>query len=169
MDKIKICLINLKLIVMKKVFYISLISLVFWFSFSPIQIPNEVDKAKLVADCRTKMDTYKYDSQKFTKINFTEKSQLLEVEVPVFVGEKYRIVFNTSALLPNNISINIYTKSKESEKRENIYSNKGVVSPTGEYVFDVPRVRKLFIDYEIPADSTSQKKSGYILMMVGYK
>lgn len=155
---------------MKKVFYISLIGFILCSSFSPIQEPNGgVDKTKLTADCIAKMEPYKYDSQKFTKINFTKNSQLLEIEVPVFIGEKYRIVFNTNALLPNKININIYTKSKSSSKREAIYTANGDSSNTGEFVFDVPRVRKLFIDYEVPPNATVNTESGYILMMVGYK
>jgi hypothetical protein len=155
---------------MKKVFYISLIGFILCSSFSPMQEPNNgVDKNKLTADCKAKMEPYKYDSQKLTKINFTENSQLLEIEVPVFIGEKYRIVFNTNALIPNKININIYTKSKKSSKREAIFTTNGAASNTGEFVFDVPRVRKLFIDYEVPADASTSKESGYILMMVGYK
>ncbi len=113
------------------------------------------------------MEPYKYDSQKFTKINFTKKQQQLEVEVPVFIGEKYRLVFNTSAL-PKAVKINVYTKDKESKKREAIFSNKDAGAEK-ELVFDVPRVRKLYIDYDVPADSTTQKLSGFMVFMVGYK
>ncbi|MEO6902883.1 MAG: hypothetical protein ABI315_06985 [Bacteroidia bacterium] len=154
---------------MKKVFYISLVGFILFSSFSIIQSEGLIDKTKLTADCKAKMEPYKYDSQKFTKINFNENSQLLEIEVPVFIGEKYRIVFNTNALTTNKININVYTKSKSSSKRETIFTTNGDNSNTGEFVFDVPRVRKLFIDYEVPADASANKISGYILMMVGYK
>ncbi|MDQ3046907.1 MAG: hypothetical protein M3R27_05110 [Bacteroidota bacterium] len=152
---------------MKKVFYLSLIGLVFAYGFTTIQSAETADKKAITASCKKKMEPYKYDSQKFTKINFTKKAQQLEVEVPVFIGEKYRIVFNTTAL-PKAVKINVYTKDKESKKREAIFSNKDAGAEK-ELVFDVPRVRKLYIDYDVPADSTSQKLSGYMVFMVGYK
>lgn len=155
---------------MKKTFFISFIGLLFTYAFTPIQTADNVDKNALTTSCRKKMEPYKYDSQKFTRINYTKKVQQLEVEVPVFVGEKYRVVFNLTAM-PNNapIGINIYTKSKESGKREPIFSNKDVPADQKELVFDAPRLRKLFIDYDVPADSADQKLSGYIVFMVGYK
>lgn len=158
---------------MKKTFVLSFIGLLFAYAFTPIQTNDNVDKNALTTSCRKKMEPYKYDSQKFTRINFTKKSQQLEVEVPVFVGEKYRLVFNTTAMPESPaIGINVYTKSKDQGKREAIFSNKDIPAGTKELVFDAPRLRKLFIDYDVPAtDSTAadQKLSGYILFMVGYK
>ncbi len=157
---------------MKKTLFLSFIGLLFAYAFTPAQTTDNVDKNALTASCKKKMEPFKYDSQKFTRINFTGKTQQLEVEVPVFVGEKYRIVFNLTALPEHPpVAINVYTKSKDSGKREAIFSNKDVPADTKELVFDAPRLRKLFIDYDVPAitDSTSTPKTGYILFMVGYK
>lgn len=153
---------------MKKTFFLSLIGLLFAYAFAPVQTADPVDKNALTASCRKKMEPYKYDSQKFTRINFTKKTQQLEVEVPVFVGEKYRVVFNMTAMPEHPpIGINIYTKSKDSGKRDAIFTNKDVPAGTKELVFDAPRLRKMFIDYDVPA--TDSTLSGYILFMVGYK
>lgn len=153
---------------MKKTFFLSLIGLLFAYAFAPVQLSDTVDKNALTASCRKKMEPYKYDSQKFTRINFTKKTQQLEVEVPVFVGEKYRVVFNLTAMPEHPpIGINIYTKSKDSGKRDAIFTNKDVPAGTKELVFDAPRLRKLFIDYDVPASDSTL--SGYILFMVGYK
>jgi hypothetical protein len=65
------------------------------------------------------------------------------------------------------IVINIYTKSKESGKREAIFTNKDIPTGTKELVFDAPHLRKMFINYEIPG--TEAALSGYILCMIGYK
>jgi len=154
---------------MKKIFLISFIGLVFSYAFTPIQATDNIDKNALTTSCRKKMEPYKYDSQKFTRINYQKKAQQLEVEIPVFVGEKYRLVFNLTAMPVAPIGINVYTKPKESGKREVIYTNKGLSPDEKELVFDAPRLRKLFVDYDVPADSTDQKLSGYILFMVGYK
>lgn len=153
---------------MKKILLTGLVGLVFAYGFTTIQTTDNCDKKALTTSCKKKMEPFKYDSQKFTKITFTKKAQQLEVEVPVFIGEKYRLVFNTSAL-PKPIQVNVYTKDKESKKREAIYSSKDLKAGEHEIVFDAPRVRKLFVDYDVPADSTSAKLSGCMVFMVGYK
>jgi hypothetical protein len=156
---------------MKKIYYIGILGIAALVGFTTIQTQDTCDKKVITATCKKKMEPFKYDSQKFTKINFTKKAQQLEVEVPVFIGEKYRIVFNTSGL-PKPVNINIYTKDKESKKREAIFTNKDVKAGETVLVFDAPRARKMFIDYDVPADSTAsptQKLSGCVAFMVGYK
>jgi hypothetical protein len=153
---------------MKKIFFTGLVGLVFIYGFTTIQTADNCDKKALTTSCKKKMEPFKYDSQKFTKIMYTKKAQQLEIEVPVFIGEKYRLVFNTSSL-PKPVTVNVYTKDKETKKREAIYSSKDLKAGEHEIVFDVPRVRKLFVDYDVPADSTSQKMSGCLVFMVGYK
>lgn len=153
---------------MKKIFYTGLVGLIFMYGFTTIQTTDNCDKKGLTTSCKKKMEPFKYDSQKFTKILYTKKVQQLEIEVPVFIGEKYRLVFNTSSL-PKPVVVNVYTKDKESSKREPIYTSKSLKPGENEIVFDVPRVRKLFVDYDVPADSTNQKMSGCLVFMVGYK
>jgi hypothetical protein len=156
---------------MKNIYYIGILGIAALVGFTTIQTQDACDKKAITATCKKKMEPFKYDSQKFTKINFTKKAQQLEVEVPVFIGEKYRIVFNTSGL-PKPVNINIYTKDKESKKREAIFTNKDVKAGETVLVFDAPRARKMFIDYDVPADSTAsptQKLSGCVAFMVGYK
>jgi hypothetical protein len=150
---------------MKKLFYTGLLGLIFVYGFTTIQATDNCDKKTLTASCKKKMEPFKYDSQKFTKIMYQKKTQQLEIEVPVFIGEKYRLVFNTSSL-PKAVQVNVYTKDKEAKKREAIYTSK---AGENEIVFDAPRVRKLYVDYDVPADSTNQKLSGCVVFMVGYK
>src|ERR1044072_6498558 len=139
---------------MKVLFYTGLLGLIFVYGFTTIQATDNCDKKALTASCKKKMEPFKYDSQKFTKIMFQKKTQNLEIEVAVFIGEKYRLVFNTSAL-PKQVMVNVYTKDKESKKREAIYSSKDLKAGENEILFDAPRVRKLFVDYDVPADSTN--------------
>jgi hypothetical protein len=152
---------------MKKIFYIGLVGLVFAYGFTILQTSDNCDKKALTTSCKKKLEPFKYDSQKFTKVAYQKKTQNLEVEVPVFIGEKYRLVFNTSSL-PKPVMISVYTKDKESKKREAIYTNKDMKD--NELVFDAPRVRKLFVDYDVPmADSATVKATGCLVFMVGYK
>ena len=91
----------------------------------------------------------------------------MEVELPVFIGEKYRLIFNTSSL-PKPILITVYSKSKESTKRVPIYTTKDAAAGTTEFVFDAPRVRNMYIDYDVPKED-KDKLSGCVIFMVGYK
>lgn len=151
---------------MKKLFYISLVSLVFAYGFTTIQTADNCDKKTITANCKKKLKPFKYDSQKFTKITFKDKLQLMEVEVPVFIGEKYRLIFNTSAL-PKSVQVRIFTKDKDSKKREPIYTSENETESI--FAFDVPRVRKLFVDYDVPmADSATMNATGCAFLMVGY-
>jgi hypothetical protein len=144
-----------------------LVSFMFFnYGFKAIQNADNCDKKGLTENCKKKLDTYKYDSQKFSKINFLDREQTLEVEVPVFLGEKYRLVFNTSSL-PKSVVISVYTKDKENKKRQPIYSTKDQPAGTTEFVFDAPRVRNMYIDYNVPVDNS--KLSGCLVFMVGYQ
>lgn len=151
---------------MKKIFYISLVSLIFAYGFTTIQTADNCDKKTITANCKKKLKPYKYDSQKFTKVTLQNKLQLLEVEVPVFIGEKYRLIFNR-ATLPKSVMIRIFTKDKDSKKREPIYTSENETEDI--IVYDVPRVRKLFVDYDVPmADSSNLNATGCAFLMVGY-
>ena len=152
---------------MKKIVFIGLIALILTYGFKAIQTSVSCDKTTLSNSCKKKLQPFKYDSQKFTKITHKNKSQQLEIEVPVFFGEKYRLVFNTAAL-SKSIAINVYTKDKDSKKREPIYTTKTLKSGANEFVFDAPRIRKLFIDYDVPADSTNSNLSECVVFMIGY-
>jgi hypothetical protein len=78
------------------------------------------------------------------------------------------VVFNTSQI-NKPINIKIYTKDKESNKREPIFTNKDLNKNETEFIFDAPRVRKMFIDYEVPKDSANQALNGVVVFMIGYK
>lgn len=154
---------------MKKIFVRSLIVVLFFsYGFTTIQTADNCDKKGLSDNCKKKLEDYKYDSQKFTKINFTDRAVQMEVELPVFIGEKYRLVFNTSSLA-KPIVISVYNKSKESSKRVAIYSTKDAAPGTTEFVFDPPRSRSMFIDYDVPKEEAKDKPSGCVVFMVGYK
>ena len=154
---------------MKKVIYISLvIGLVITYGFTTIQSADNCDKKTLSESCKKKLEDFKYDSQKFSKINFTDRAVQMEVELPVFIGEKYRVIFNTSAL-PKPITISVYTKNKENKKRVAIYTTKDAAAGTTEFVFDAPRVRNMYIDYDVPLLDSKDKLSGCVVFMVGYK
>ena len=75
------------------------------------------EKAKLA------LEPYKYDSSELTRILYKAKETVKEVEVPLFIGEKYRIVFELEAL-PKQVEVQIYNKDKDSKNRKLLFSSK---------------------------------------------
>ncbi len=113
------------------------------------------------------LDPYKYDSSELTKIIYKKQESVKEVEVPLFIGEKYKVVFVTEAL-PKAVEIQIYNKDKESKNRKLLFSSKDAGPEKKDISFDVSMVRHIFVDYIVPPVETGSY-SGCVVFAVGYK
>lgn len=114
-----------------------------------------------------KLDPYKYDSSELTRILYKKKESVKEVEVPLFIGEKYKIVFVTEAL-PKAVEIQIYNKDKESKNRKLLFSSKDAGPDKKDISFEVSKTRHVYIDYVVPPVETGSY-SGCVVFAVGYK
>jgi hypothetical protein len=70
-----------------------------------------------------KLNPFYYSASKVTSIKYTDTSQIIEIQVPLFKGEKYRMLFNTKAL-PKDIKIEIYDKDSETTNRKAVFTSK---------------------------------------------
>ena len=113
------------------------------------------------------LDPYKYDSSELTKIIYKKQESVKEVEVPLFIGEKYKVIFVTEAL-PKAVEIQIYNKDKESKNRKLLFSSKDAGSDKKDISFDISMVRHIFIDYVVPPVEIGSY-SGCVVFAVGYK
>ena len=111
------------------------------------------------------LDPYQYDAGKTNTFTFKNKIQKREIEVPLFVGEKYRFVFNTSGL-PQPIDIEVYDKKEASKNRTLLFSNKD--SNEDMLTFEPIKSKKLYVNYTVPVTNDTIKK-GCVVMVVGYK
>ena len=118
------------------------------------------EKAKFV------LEPYKYDSSELTRILYKTKESVKEVEVPLFIGEKYRIVFELEAL-PKQVEVQIYNKDKESKNRKLLFSSKDM-GDKKEFLFEVAKARHIYVDYVVPPTEAGSY-SGCAVFMVGYK
>jgi hypothetical protein len=143
------------------VLFVSLFS----FSFLQDDGPADCDPKGLKDKAKAALDPYSYDSGKITKLKHTTKDQVKEIEIPMFVGEKYRLAFNLTAL-KKNVEINIYNKDKESKNRKLLYSNKDKFEK--EFIFEISRMRHVYIDYNVPA-GTNGEDIGCAVFALGYK
>lgn len=111
---------------------------------------------------------YQYDASKTTYILFSTKKQFKELEIPLFIGEKYRFVFNTESL-PQNVDIEVYDKKYESKSREMLFSSKDEQAVDKQYIFEPQKaMRKVFVDYHIHATEAEEAK-GCLVLTVGYR
>jgi len=125
------------------------------------------DQKVLKDQAKKTLDPFKYDLAKVTRIMYKDKPTMKEIEVPLFIGEKYRLVFNTAAL-PKNVVINLFNRDKDNSKRKLMFSTKDAGPDKKDFSFDYSFANKIFIDYDIPAgDSTAA--SGCVVFMLGYK
>lgn len=129
---------------------------------------NTCDAKALKEEVKEKLKPgYKYDSSKITRIAFKNEEQAKEIEVPLFIGEKYKFIFNTKAI-PAPVVITIYNKPVGSKKRKELYSNKKAMK-SGEKIFtwEPEKSRKMYINYTIPASSSQDR--GCVVFLLGYK
>jgi hypothetical protein len=112
------------------------------------------------------LDLYKYDSSELTKIIYKNKESVKEIEVPLFIGEKYRFVFELEAL-PKHVEVQVYNKDKDAKNRKLLFSSKEMGDKT-EFQFEVSKVRTVYVDYIIPP-SESGAQTGCAVFMLGYK
>lgn len=138
-------------------------------AFSLVQTTPSCDQKEIKNRCKQKLDPYKYDNAKVTNITFKTKPQVKEIEVPLFIGEKYRFVFSRSGV-NHNVGVNVYNKDKDAKNRELLFTSKDVSSDQKEFIFEpTKRTRTLYVSYEVPAVSADSASSGCVAFMLGYK
>ncbi len=124
--------------------------------------------AKTLKEKASKMlNPYKYDSSELTRILYKKKESVKEVEVLLFIGEKYRVVFEMEAL-PKQVEVRIYNKDKASKNRKMLFSSKDANADKKEFQFEVSKTRHIYVDYIIPPLEEGSY-NGCAVFMVGYK
>ena len=110
---------------------------------------------------------FRYDSSKITRINNSGEAKVLEVEVPLFIGEKYKFIFNTSEL-QEDVIISVYNKKIGKKNRELLYSNKEQMdSKESTFQWEPEKSRTMYINYEMPR--TGSPSQGCVVFLLGYR
>ncbi len=156
---------------MKRFFMLILPVMVIVVSLTSAAIQQAVtcDQKALKDAAREKLDPFKYDSGKVTQLRYKNKAQIKEIEVPVFIGEKYRMVFNATAV-SKDVIISVYNKDKETKNRKVLWTSKGSDPGTKMHVFEPDNAKfKFYVDYDLPAVADSIVPQECIVFMLGYK
>jgi hypothetical protein len=125
------------------------------------------DSKTLKEKAKSALGPYKYDSSELTRIIYKKTETVKEIEIPLFIGEKYRFIFNLEAL-PKNIEIQIYNKDKDSKNRKLLFSSKDGGIDRKELQWEVSKVRQVYINYIIPPTEDGSY-SGCALFIICYK
>ena len=156
---------------MKRFFILAVPVLLVLVSLTGAAIQQAVtcDQKALKDAARAKLDPFKYDSGKVTQLRYKNKAQVKEIEVPVFIGEKYRMVFNTQSLT-RNVVISVYNKDKDTKGRKVLWTSKNSPAGTTLHVFEPENAKfKFFVDYDLPAVADSLPSTECVVFMLGYK
>ncbi len=144
-----------------------IVSIILVFVLMAFQGGDVLCNAKdLKEKAKNTLEPYKYDSSELTRILYKKKESVKEIEVPLFIGEKYRMVFELEAL-PKQVEVQIYNKSKDSKNRKLLFSSKSL-GDKKEFMFEVSKVRQVYVDYIVPPTEEGSY-SGCAVFMVGYK
>ena len=109
---------------MKKALILLSLSIFVGVSFGQEQeTPDYCTSSETKKKIKPMLDTYSYDASKATKITFKDKPQLKELEIPLFIGEKYRFVFSKEGL-PENVDIEVWDHKFEAKHRELLFTSK---------------------------------------------
>jgi len=134
-----------------------------------IQQAVTCDQKALKDAAREKLDPFKYDSGKVTQFRYKNKAQVKEIEVPVFIGEKYRMVFNAEAVT-KDVIISVYNKDKDTKNRKVLWTSKNSAPGTKMHVYEPDNAKfKFYVDYDLPAVADSIVPQECIVFMLGYK
>ena len=152
-------------------------------------------------NCRNALKPFRYDGSLTTHFSYKEFTYAKEIEIATIQNEIYRLSFNAMGILNDGINIKIYDKPKKYNNRtllyekDNVSGNEFTIETNDmidkfkqakreqgyeENVVSHLRLKKLFIDYIIPAtdrvfeineEDGSEVKvitKGAIILAVGY-
>jgi len=152
---------------MKKINLVIAISTLLLTAVSGNTILAQCKAKQIVKENKPTIAPFQYDSYALNEIIFDpSKPQVIEVEFTAFAGQQYKLVFSTSGF-EEDMKLNIYDKNKRAKKRNLIYDSSNGIEK--HWTFQPTKAGTYYIDYEIPVSLTGQKKTGCVVMLIGYK
>jgi len=113
----------------------------------------------------TELNPFYYSASKVNVVNYDYKVSRKEIEVVLFKGEKYKMVFNKKGL-PKDVIIDIFDKDKSHSKRNSLFTSEGNSAQIISY--SPEKSKTMYVRYTIPkADEVNE--SGCIVFILGYQ
>jgi hypothetical protein len=130
---------------------------------------------------RENLKPYRYDACAVTHFSFSAYEQSKEVELLLFSGTEYKLCFNTEGT-PKPIGIRIYDKPSGNQTRALIYEEQNVQGRDVNIITadlekkykemkksESATLKRLYINYLIPANETKEPLKGFAIVSYGYK
>lgn len=157
---------------MYKKLFLLIVPVTLALAFTEIQGTSDMDDScnsvEIKKKCKDALSPdFEYDAAKSTKFTLRTKKQFKELEVPLYIGEKYRFVFNTEGM-PQPMDIEVYDKMYESKNRTLLYSSRNEPVDKKQFVFEPVKSKRVYIDYTVPPTTDTLKK-GCVIFALGYK
>ncbi len=152
---------------MKKIGFHIVLLLILGISVSAVEGDCDVRalKNELIRELRP---DYKYDSSNISRFVFESQKQGTEVQIPMFSGESYRLLFNTAGI-PTDFEIKIYDKKVGSNNRKLLFSAKGSESDNKHvFIYEPEKPKTMYVDYFLPGID-EKGVTGCIVFLMGYK
>lgn len=117
--------------------------------------------------CKKNLEAYKYSGAAVTDIVIDNKAKKYDVEFTAYQGQKYRLIFCSSGNV-EGIQLNIFDKPKTLKSRKKVYDNSQGIEGNF-WVFEPTKQGNYYIEYEVPAGTTEEKKQACVVLIVGYQ
>lgn len=117
--------------------------------------------------CKKNLEAYKYSGAAVTDIVIDNKAKKYDVEFTAYQGQKYRLIFCSSGNV-EGIQLNIFDKPKTLKSRKKVYDNSQGIEGNF-WVFEPTKHGNYYIEYEVPAGTTEEKKQACVVLIVGYQ
>jgi hypothetical protein len=122
---------------------------------------------QVVKECKPNIAPYRYDSYTLNKITIdTGKTNVVEIEFTAFVGQQYKLVFS-GVDFKEELKLNIYDRNIRVKKRNKIFDTENGIE--NHWAFEPQKPGTYYIDYEMPKSLDGKKKTGCVVMLIGYK
>lgn len=113
----------------------------------------------------TELNPFYYSASKVNVVNYDYKASRKEIEVPLFKGERYKMVFNKKGL-PKDVVVDIFDKDKSHSNRKPLFTSEGNSAEIISY--SPKKSKKMYVRYTIPK-ANEIKDSGCIVFILGYQ
>ena len=149
---------------MKKI-ALALFSIVAIITMSSAIMVTNCESKSLKKEGIAELNPFYYSASKVTEIDFDYKSSRREIEVPLFKGERYKMVFNKKGL-PKDVVVEIFDKDKTHTNRKAVFTSEGNSAQILSY--SPEKSKNMYVSYTIPkADGLAQ--SGCMVFVLGYQ
>ncbi len=149
---------------MKKI-AVALFSIAAIISMSSAIMDTKCESKSLKKEGVAELNPFYYSVSKVTEIDFQYKSSRREIEVPLFKGERYKMVFNKKGL-PKDVVVEIFDKDKLHSNRKAVFTSVGNAAKILSY--SPEKSKNMFIRYTIPK-ANGETESGCMVFVLGYQ